>query len=139
MLVQVPRRGYLPVAVLPGLPAPGPVHARAPARSGCPGRGAAGLPLVRAGRDGVHLPGVRRPPAALLRRRRPRTAEELGRAFPGVPVERSGAGTVLATVAAGRALVVSTPGAEPVAPDGYAAALLLDAWALLERPSLTRG
>ena len=40
---------------------------------------------------------------------------------------------------AGPRLVVSTPGAEPVAPDGYAAALLLDAWALLERPSLTAG
>jgi primosomal protein N' (replication factor Y) (superfamily II helicase) len=35
--------------------------------------------------------------------------------------------------------VVSTPGAEPVAPDGYAAALLLDAWALLDRPTLDAG
>jgi primosomal protein N' (replication factor Y) len=68
-----------------------------------------------------------------------RTAEELGRAFPGIPVDRSGAGTVLESVAAGPRLVVSTPGAEPVAPGGYAAALLLDAWALLERPSLTAG
>jgi len=42
-------------------------------------------------------------------------------------------------VAAGRRLVVSTPGAEPVAPEGYAAAILLDAWALIERPSLTAG
>jgi primosomal protein N' (replication factor Y) len=32
------------------------------------------------------------------------------------------------------ALVIATPGAEPVA--GYAAALLLDGWALLARPSL---
>jgi len=31
---------------------------------------------------------------------------------------------------------VATPGAEPVAADGYAAALLLDGWALLGRPSL---
>ncbi|MEO5608713.1 MAG: primosome assembly protein PriA, partial [Ornithinibacter sp.] len=65
-----------------------------------------------------------------------RTAEELGRAFPGVPVERSGAGTVLDRVGGGARLVVSTPGAEPVADGGYAVALLLDAWALLDRPTL---
>jgi primosomal protein N' (replication factor Y) len=34
------------------------------------------------------------------------------------------------------ALVIATPGAEPVVPGGYAAALLLDGWALLGRPSL---
>ena len=54
-------------------------------------------------------------------------------------VERSGAGTVLDEVTAGPRLVVSTPGAEPVAPGGYAAALLLDAWALLDRPTLDAG
>src|SRR4029077_19603008 len=43
---------------------------------------------------------------------------------------------VLATVPAEPALVIATPGAEPVAPGGYAAALLLDGWALLGRPSL---
>jgi primosomal protein N' (replication factor Y) len=65
-----------------------------------------------------------------------RTAEELGRAFPGVPVRTSGGQHVLASVPAEPALVIATPGAEPVAPDGYAAALLLDGWALLGRPSL---
>jgi len=65
-----------------------------------------------------------------------RTAEELGRAFPGVPVRTSGGQHVLATVPAEPALVIATPGAEPVAPEGYAAALLLDGWALLGRPSL---
>ncbi len=65
-----------------------------------------------------------------------RTAEELGRAFPGVPVRASGGQHVLAAVPAEPALVIATPGAEPVAPDGYAAALLLDGWALLGRPSL---
>jgi primosomal protein N' (replication factor Y) len=65
-----------------------------------------------------------------------RTAEELGRAFPGVSVHTSGGQHVLATVPAGPALVIATPGAEPVAPDGYAAVLLLDGWALLARPSL---
>jgi primosomal protein N' (replication factor Y) len=65
-----------------------------------------------------------------------RTAEELGRAFPGVPVRTSGGQHVLATVPAEPALVIATPGAEPVAPEGYAGALLLDGWALLGRPSL---
>jgi primosomal protein N' (replication factor Y) len=65
-----------------------------------------------------------------------RTAEELGRAFPGVPVRSSGGQHVLATVPAEPALVIATPGAEPAAPGGYAAALLLDGWALLGRPSL---
>ena len=65
-----------------------------------------------------------------------RTAEELGRAFPGVPVRASGGQRVLAAVPAEPALVIATPGAEPVAAAGYAAALLLDGWALLGRPSL---
>ncbi|MEO3812441.1 primosome assembly protein PriA, partial [Sphaerisporangium sp. B11E5] len=65
-----------------------------------------------------------------------RTAEELGRAFPAVPVKTSGRDAVLATVEASPALVVATPGAEPVAAGGYAAAVLLDGWALLGRPDL---
>jgi primosomal protein N' (replication factor Y) len=65
-----------------------------------------------------------------------RTAEELGRAFPGVPVHTSGAGEVLSSVSDKPSLVISTPGAEPVAENGYAATLLLDAWALLGRPTL---
>jgi primosomal protein N' (replication factor Y) len=65
-----------------------------------------------------------------------RTAEELGRAFPGVPVRTSGSGEVLASVGAEPALVIATPGAEPVADGGYAATLLLDGWALLDRAGL---
>jgi len=65
-----------------------------------------------------------------------RTAEELGRAFPGVPVRTSGGSHVLAAVSDEPALVIATPGAEPVAAGGYAGALLLDGWALLGRPSL---
>jgi primosomal protein N' (replication factor Y) len=65
-----------------------------------------------------------------------RTAEELGRAFPGVPVRTSGGDRVLAEVPAAPALVVATPGAEPLVEDGYGAALLLDAWALLARSDL---
>jgi primosomal protein N' (replication factor Y) len=66
-----------------------------------------------------------------------RTAEELGRAFPGVKVRTSGGDLVLPTVPAQPALVIATPGAEPLA--DYAAALLLDGWALLSRPSLRAG
>jgi primosomal protein N' (replication factor Y) len=65
-----------------------------------------------------------------------RTAEELGRAFPGIPVRTSGGPQVLATVPDEPALVIATPGAEPYAEGGYAAGLLLDGWALLGRPSL---
>jgi primosomal protein N' (replication factor Y) len=69
-----------------------------------------------------------------------RTAEELARAFPGAALRVSGrASGVLATVPAGPALVVATPGAEPVAEGGYGAALLLDAWALLGRADLRAG
>jgi primosomal protein N' (replication factor Y) len=68
-----------------------------------------------------------------------RTAEELGRAFPGVPVRTSGGAEVLAEVDDAPALVVCTPGAEPVAATGYGAALLLDGWALLSRPDLRAG
>lgn len=56
-----------------------------------------------------------------------RTAEELGRAFPNVPVISSAGDHVRASVGPEPALVVATPGAEPVAFGGYAAALLLDA------------
>jgi primosomal protein N' (replication factor Y) len=65
-----------------------------------------------------------------------RTAEELGRAFPGVPVRTSGGDRVLAEVPDEAAVVVATPGAEPFCREGYGAALLLDGWALLSRPDL---
>lgn len=68
-----------------------------------------------------------------------RTAEELGRAFPGTRVYTSGGGEVLSTVAAGPSLVVATPGAEPVAEGGYGAVMLLDSWALLGRLDLRAG
>lgn len=65
-----------------------------------------------------------------------RTQEELGRAFPGVPVRGSGGSAVLSTVPKGPQVVVSTIGAEPVVPGGYAVAMLLDGWALLGRADL---
>jgi primosomal protein N' (replication factor Y) len=65
-----------------------------------------------------------------------RTAEEIGRAFPQVPVRTSGGDRVLATVGPEPALVVATPGAEPVAEGGYGAVVLLDTWLMLARPGL---
>jgi primosomal protein N' (replication factor Y) (superfamily II helicase) len=65
-----------------------------------------------------------------------RTAEELGRSFPGVPLLTSGGAAMIPTVPGSPALVVATPGAEPRADGGYAAGLLLDGWMLLGRPSL---
>lgn len=66
-----------------------------------------------------------------------RTAEELGRALPGTRIRQSSSGErVLTSVGSEPAVVVATPGAEPVAEGGYAAVLLLDAWLLLGRADL---
>lgn len=65
-----------------------------------------------------------------------RTAEELGRAFPGVPVVTSGGDRIVDAVPAGARIVVATPGAQPVADGGYGAAILLDTWAQLDRQDL---
>jgi primosomal protein N' (replication factor Y) len=65
-----------------------------------------------------------------------RTAEELGRGFPGTVVRHSGGERVLATVDDDTAIVVATPGAEPVSARGYAAVVLLDTWLALARLDL---
>ncbi|WP_369988703.1 primosomal protein N' [Streptosporangium sp. 'caverna'] len=139
VLVQVPRRGYLPALACQ--------NCRAPARCGhCRGplalRSGHAVPYCRwcgriAGEWRCSACGASRVRAQVIGARR--TAEELGRAFPSVKVRTSGKEGVLATVGAGRALVVATPGAEPVAEGGYAAAVLLDGWALLGRPDLRVG
>ncbi len=68
-----------------------------------------------------------------------RTAEELGRAFPSVPVISSSGDHIKTTVPDRPAIVVATIGAEPVAAHGYAAALLLDGDSMLRRESLRAG
>ena len=65
-----------------------------------------------------------------------RTAEELARAFPGAPVVVSAGTATINSIPPRPALVVATPGAEPHVDGGYAAAVLLDGWVLLGRPSL---
>ena len=68
-----------------------------------------------------------------------RTAEELGRSFPGTTVRTSSADAVAASVGRSAAIVVATPGAEPVAEGGYAAIVLLDTWLWLARADLRAG
>lgn len=63
-----------------------------------------------------------------------RTAEELGRGFPGVRVVNSGGAKIIDEVPDQAAIVVATPGAEPHG--RYGAAVLVDPWALLSRPDL---
>jgi primosomal protein N' (replication factor Y) len=136
VLIQVPRRGYLPSLSCQTCREParcgrchGPLGLNAaqavPSCRWC-GRAAAGFECASCGGAAVRstVVGARR------------TAEELGRAFPGVPVHTSGSGDVLASVSGRPSLVIATPGAEPVAENGYAATLLLDAWASLDRPVL---
>ena len=137
VLVQVPRSGYVPALACQ--------TCRSPARCAtCHG------PLALSGGDATptcrwcgRLAGGWTCPVCEGRRLRSvsvgsgRTAEELGRAFPATTVRSSGGrGEVLARVPDSPALVVATPGAEPVADGGYAAALLLDAWVPLARPDL---
>jgi primosomal protein N' (replication factor Y) (superfamily II helicase) len=139
VLVQVPRRGYLPAVSC--------VECHAPARCGrCAGplelRSSHAVAACRwCGRPAAdfacHRCAARALRAAVVGAGR--TAEELGRAFPGTTVRISGGDSVLDTVGPEAALVVATPGAEPVAEGGYGAVLLLDTWALLTRADLRAG
>ncbi|WP_338675434.1 primosomal protein N' [Streptomyces sp. SCSIO 30461] len=138
VLVQVPRRGYVPRLACERCREParcaqcsGPLEAprERELRCGWCGRDTQSWHCAECG--GVRLR------AQVVGARR--TAEELGRAFPAVPVRTSGRDHVLDAVPDRPALIVSTPGAEPVAQGGYAAALLLDGWAMLGRPDLRSG
>jgi primosomal protein N' (replication factor Y) len=65
-----------------------------------------------------------------------RTAEEFGRAIPGVPVRNSSSDHILREVNSRPAIVVATPGAAPIAQGGYSALILLDAMAMLNRQDI---
>ncbi|HEX5087044.1 MAG TPA: primosomal protein N' [Nocardioides sp.] len=131
VLVQTPRTGYAAALACE--------RCRTPARCGvCSGPLALGSatapPTCRwcgTGHDGWACPecghrGLRAPVVGETR-----TAEELGRSFPGAVVRSSGGDRVLAAVDGEPAIVVATPGAEPVAAGGYAAVVLLDTWLVL--------
>ncbi len=55
-----------------------------------------------------------------------RTSDEIGRAFPGVKVIVADGNHIITSVPSSPAVIVATPGAEPVAEGGYSAILLLD-------------
>ncbi|MFN8088194.1 MAG: primosomal protein N' [Mycobacterium sp.] len=137
VLVQVPRRGYVPSVAC--------ARCRTIARCRhCMGplslteRNAGGATCRWCGRLDVALRcrkcGADSIRAVVVGARR--TAEELGRAFPGTTVITSAGDEVRREIESGPALVVATPGAEPRAPQGYGAALLLDGWSLLGRQDL---
>lgn len=68
-----------------------------------------------------------------------RTADELGRAFPGVRVIVADSAHPVERVEAKPALVVATRGAEPLADGGYRAVVLLDGPRMLQSPDLRIG
>ena len=140
ILVQVPRAGY--VVSLSCQTCREPVrcpHCRGRVRSeSSPGSGDALTTCTWCGRAvlGWSCPNCGGTRWRSTRVGSERTAEELGKAFPGTTVRQSSLGKVLTTVGSEPCLVVATPGAEPVADGGYAAALLLDTSVLLNRPDL---
>ena len=138
VLLQVPRRGYLPALSCGECR----TAVRCPRCQGPVAVGSAGSParcrwcgsgLGPAGFE-CRSCGARRLRAAVTGA--VRTAEEIGRSLPGHPVHTSRAGQVLPAVGPEPAIVIATPGAEPVAEGGYSAVLLLDAWASLDLPVL---
>ncbi len=140
VLLQVPRTGYQPVVACQRCRAP----ARCAACSGPLGRmSSAPGPLAcrwcgRPAADWSCQVCEGRDLRAVVVGSR-RTAEELGRAFAGTTVRTSDREGIVAAVDASPAIVVATPGAEPVAADGYGAVLLLDGGAMLARADLRTG
>ena len=136
VLVQVPRRGYLPGLACARCRRPSRCrHCRGPLSL----RGSGGIPTCRwCGLADAHANcaacGSTELRSTSVGTRR--TAEELGRAFPKVPLVLSAGGTAKHEIDGGPVIVVATPGAEPVVPGGYGAALLLDGRLLLARPDL---
>ena len=68
-----------------------------------------------------------------------RTAEELGKAFPGVRIIVADGERSIQAIDARPAIVVATRGAEPIAAGGYRAVLLLDGDRMVARESLRVG
>jgi primosomal protein N' (replication factor Y) (superfamily II helicase) len=136
VLVQTPRRGYAAALACERCRTParctvctGPLRLTGPATP--PACGWCGTEAEHWACPVCDYRGLRAPVLGDAR-----TAEELGRAFAGVRVLTSSGERVLPSIPAGSAIVVATPGAEPVAAGGYAGVVLLDTWLLLGRPDL---
>jgi primosomal protein N' (replication factor Y) (superfamily II helicase) len=136
VLLQTPRHGYATSVACDRCRAParcplcaGPLQLSGPVRPPSCRWCGTDRPSWECPECGGH--GLRAPVVGELR-----TAEELGRAFPKVPVRTSAGDKVLATVPGVPSLVVATPGAEPVADGGYSCVVLLDTWLMLARSDL---
>lgn len=136
VLLQVARPGFDPRLVCTDCGTPvrcracsGPVGVRragaAPSCHWC-GAVASAAPCAECG-------GTRRRPTLPGSQR---TADELGRAFPGARVIVSDGEHAHQRIAPGRTIVVATRGAEPIVDGGYRAVLLLDGERMLARDSL---
>lgn len=139
VLVQVSRPGYAPVLVCADCRTParcahcgGPLHA---ARRGA---------VPTCGWCGRTAAAFQCPACASVRVRMgssgsERTADELGRAFPGIRVIVADGEHPVSEVDERPALVVATRGAEPVARGGYRAVILLDGDRMLQAEELRIG
>ncbi len=139
VLVQVARPGYAPVLVCADCRTParcahcaGPLHA---ARAGA---------LPTCGWCGRTASAWTCPKCTSTRLRMAtsgseRTADELGRAFPGIRVIVADRDHPVTHVDARPALVVATRGAEPIAEGGYRAVILLDGERMLMAEDLRIG
>lgn len=139
VLVQVARPGYAPVLVCAECRRParclrcaGPLRARRPGavpECGWCGRAAVGWTCTHCSSDRVRMASAGSE----------RTADELGRAFPGTRVIVADGDHPVAQVDARPALVVATRGAEPRADGGYRAVILLDGDRMLMADDLRIG
>ncbi|WP_366927648.1 primosomal protein N', partial [Aeromicrobium sp.] len=136
VLIQVPRRGYREALSCQACRQP----ARCTTCQGPLGQASAGAPITcrwcaRAASPWAcphcHATVLRSPVVGQLR-----TAEEFGRAFPGVEVLTSGGDTIRDDVPAGRVLVLATPGAEPHVAGGYDLVVLMDTWLMIGREDI---
>lgn len=139
VLVQVARPGYAPVLVCAKCRHParcahcgGPLHA---ARQGA-------VPTCTWCGRAAHAWACPECSSTLLRMASSgseRTADELGRAFPGTRIIVADGDHPVAEVDDRPALVVATRGAEPLAPGGYRAVILLDGDRMLMAEDLRIG
>lgn len=133
VLIQVARAGYLPAVACVDCrtrarcpDCGGPLRLDSSDRIGCGWCSGSGSAYRCPGCNGTRLRSLVVGAS--------RTAEEIGRAFPGVRVIESGAATgVRAEVSGEPAIVVATVGAEPRADGGYSAAVVLDGDLMLGR------